>query len=323
MKSAIRLLLALPLVMMAGLVAPAVSTAAPQHVLKVTFDDLQCVFDTTVGDAVVFQASGDAGGATSWALVENSQGEALLWGEGGTATFGPDFAGDVTLFDLQGSAAGTLSVRLRITLGEPVVEQIEEREGNRTTKGSITTTDFAIEVVSATLPGYVIRTAADDCRGERTAFDLHSNNPHRHVANFDEFYSGRCDLDGIPMGWVALGGEGIDMPEFLVAIEDPVNPARAQGELSTEGGAKTRSGIATAPLVDPDTGTEVGDLSLALTLTRVGQQRSQKFVDGDQTDFVRWTPYDAFVEVTTTDGRVGRVHCPAYSLHVSRKHAGE
>ncbi len=74
MKSAIRLLLALPLVMMAGLVAPAVSTAAPQHVLKVTFDDLQCVFDTTVGDAVVFQASGDAGGATSWALVENSQG---------------------------------------------------------------------------------------------------------------------------------------------------------------------------------------------------------------------------------------------------------
>lgn len=322
MKSILRILLALPLVLMAGLAAPAVSTAAPHHVLKVTFDDLQCVFDTTVGDAIVFQANGDDEGATSWALVEDSESELLLLGEG-TATFGPSFAGDVAMFDLRGSSAGTLSVRLRITAGEPVIEQIEESEGNIKTKGTITTIDYAIDVTSATLPGYTIHPAPDTCSGERVTFDLQSNNPNRHVTHFDEFYSTRCDLEGIPNGWVVLGGEGIDTPEFLVAIDDPVSPLRADGELSTKGGAKTRSGAATVPLVDLSTDTQVGDLSLTLKLTRVGQQRSQRFVEGDMTDFVRWTPYDAFIEVATTDGRVGRVHCPAYSLHVSRKHAGE
>ncbi len=321
MKTYVRILLALPLVVLAGLASPGALYAAPQSVLTTTLNEISCVFETAEGDLIFFQAGAGDEGSGSGAFIESAAGEFVGSGEG-TATFGADFAADATVEGVSGSPIGTLSVRLTLTTPfEPVVEQIDARDGNVKTKGTMTITDYLVDVGAVTLGSFTVLPGADDCWGSRIAFDVRSNNPNHHVFSYEDMEADACFLEGIPNAFLGLQGQSIDEFGFRVIIEED-SQLRAQGDLTTRGGAKRRTAQATEPLVDQSTGDPVAELSLALTLTRIGQPMSQHFRGPHENTIVRWTSYDALVEVTTTDGRAGTVHCPVTSVTVTSNLAG-
>jgi hypothetical protein len=297
--------------MLGGLLAAPPAAAAPPVVTQNSVDELSCVFDTAQGDAVYFFASASAQDASSGsgAFVETPAGEIVLRGEGGTATFGDAFAGDVALTDEAAAAAGMLSVRLGLgPAGEPVVEHVDERDGNVRTTGTITQTEYAITVTSVDLPGYTVLPATGDCSGARHEFDLRTTNPRVQVIRSTTFGSQICALSGIADAEVRLSGTSRSQPFVEVVIDDGVSPQKASGELSLRGG----SGTVTVPLVDLTTGEPVADLAIAVDLRRSGPGTREVASGPGIQERTRFTPFVATVEVVSSDGRSGTATCAAF-----------
>jgi hypothetical protein len=292
-------------VLAAGLViAPSAVAAAPTHTVN-TADELSCVFDTQEGDSVFLLAAADMDGSGSGMFVESPDGSLLLTGEGGSAVFGPTFSAVVTLVDFStGEPVGDATVQATLTLGDPQVEVIRERTGNSWTRGTITSTEYAVDVISVTVPGYTVLPEADDCNGNRIAFDLRTTNPRARILHDTVFGSAICPLDGLPDGAVLLSGE-LRAPLFEVVIDDGVDPQKAAGELTLHG----FSGTTTVPLRSRITGEPVADLTIRVTLNRVSKRVHESVREGRVTQRVSSVAYLATITVDTTDGRSGTTEC--------------
>jgi hypothetical protein len=191
-----------------------------------------------------------------------------------------------------------------LTLGDPQVEVVRERNGNSWTRGTITSTEYAVDVTSVTVPGYTVLPEADDCNGNRIAFDLRTTNPSAQIFHDTRFGSAICPLDGLPDGAVLLSGE-LRTPRFEVVIDDGVDPLKAAGELTLHG----FSGTTTVPLLSRITGEPVADLTIRVTLNRIGKRVHESVREGRVTVLISSVSYLASITVDTTDGRSGTTEC--------------
>ena len=303
----------------AGLVAtPAVSSAAPLTRIVNTITDVSCVFETVEGDHVFFIASSTSSDGSSGSLmfVESPDSEILLEGDGGTATFNNGaFSAEVQLYDFDTrEPVGVASVQgTRTPSAEPVTEALRERSGNSWTIGTVTTTDYRVDIESVTVPGYTVLANDDDCVSDVTTFDVKTTNPNAQINVASDFESAICTLEGLPDGAVQLSG---DLPEmhFVVVIDDGVNPQRASGDMLLRGGSLSK---ATVPLIDLRSEEEIAELTISVQLDRIGRRsRDSDSFDGI-TEWRVVVPYRATITVTTSDGRSGFAHC--YAEHVTTK----
>lgn len=292
-------------VLATGLViAPSAVAAPPTHTVH-TADELSCVFDTQEGDSVFFFAGAGADGSGSGMFVEGPDEVVLLRGDGGSAVFGATFSAVVALLDPStGEPVGDATVQATLTLGDPQVEVVRERNGNSWTRGTITSTEYAVDVTSVTVPGYTVLPEADDCNGNRIAFDLRTTNPSAQIFHDTRFGSAICPLDGLPDGAVLLSGE-LRTPRFEVVIDDGVDPLKAAGELTLHG----FSGTTTVPLLSRITGEPVADLTIRVTLNRIGKRVHESVREGRVTVLISSVSYLASITVDTTDGRSGTAEC--------------
>ena len=216
----------------------------------------------------------------------------------------------VTLVDPStGEPVGDATVQATLTLGDPQVEVIRERNGNSWTRGTTTSAEYAVDVTSVTVPGYTVLPEADDCNGNRHDFDLRTTNPTARIFHDTDFESDICPLDGLPDGAVLLDDD-LRAPEFTVVIDDGVDPLKALGELTLRG----FSGTATAPLVSLITGEPVADLTISVTLNRIGKPVHESIREGRVTQRVSFVPYMASITVDTSDGRSGTTECFAQAV---------
>jgi hypothetical protein len=297
-------------VLLGGIAAPAADAAAPERIQN-TVDELSCVFETQQGAVVFFFASADRSGSGSGMFVEGSNGDLLLNGVGGTASFGPAFAAAVGLIAFpSGDPAGTAVVEAILTpAGEPQVEQVRERNGNSWTRGTVSTADYVIDPTSVTVPGYTVVPQADDCTGSRIVFDVFTTNPQAGVYSDTTLGSAICDLAGLADGQVRLSGTA-RLPFFEVVIDDGTDPQKASGELNLHG----QQGVTTAPLIALTTGEPVADLTIRVSLQRIGTRQHEQVHDDGILQRVSFVPYTATITVTTSDGRSGTTQCYAEAV---------
>lgn len=296
---------------MATTVAAPAAVAGPAERIETTAVDVSCVFSTSEGDLVFFFASDVNGEAGSGMFVESPDGEFILFGEGGSATFGPEFSATVLMYDVvTGEPVGEATVEATVTqLGEPVVEEIRHRDGNRWTKGSFTLTEFAVAATAVDVPGYTIEPAPEACSGSEFIFDVLTTNPAARVQQISDYESEICQLEGLPDGEVRLSRD-IRTPVFEVVIDDGVEPLKASGDLDLRGW----SGSATAPLVSLFTDEVVSDLTIDVTLKKAGQRDHEFVTFNGVTMRISWVPYIASISVSTSDGLAGTAEC--YSEHI-------
>lgn len=293
-------------------VAPTASAAPSEHIVN-TVRDVSCVFETAQADLVFFgaTASSTGGEAGSFMFVETLDFETVLTSVVGTAEFGAEgsFSADVDLVSAEtGEPVGTATVDALLTAaGAPVVEEVRGRSGNSwAEKGTVTTTDYRVEVRSVTVPGYDVLVGEDDCTSQELAFDVRTTNPAGAVYGDSGLDSEICQLEGIEFGEVMLSGAVKD-PVFEVVIDDGVTPLKASGTIQLRGG----SGDAGAGLVDLTTEAVVADLGISVDLARSGtRQTESEFLDGVTSRMAR-TFYMASITVVTDDGRTGTAQCPA------------
>lgn len=187
------------------------------------------------------------------------------------------------------------------------MQQVDERDGNIRTTGTITTSEFTFSQVSASVPGLSPISDELSCSGSRIVFDLRSTNPAMHVVRSRDFNSDICTLAGIADAAVLLSGNSRTAPYAEVVVDDGVNPLEAQGDVVVRG----NRGRLEAPLVEVGTGETVAQLTLSLELTRAGAPSTTIERDGRSRVIDTDTPYWAHVGVETSDGRRGEVTCAA------------
>jgi len=207
-----------------------------------------------------------------------------------------------------GQPVGTATVEgIRTVVGDPVLEEVRGRSGNSwEEKGTVTTTDYQVEVTSVTVPGYDVQVGADDCTSQDLAFDVRTTNPEAVVYRDSGFDSEICQLAGLEFGEVRLSGSGRD-PVFEVIIDDGVNPQKASGTISLRGG----SGEATAELIDLITEEAIGELTISFDLARTSTRELEtETFDGITVRSAR-TAYMSSITVSIDDGRSGTAECPA------------
>lgn len=291
------------------LATPAAATGRPTHNLN-TVRELSCAFSTTTGESLYLQASGDSASGESGSsfFVEDGDAQVVLEGWEGTAIFGPRFTAEVTaVAPSTGEPVGTATFAAGILQSDPVVQQVDERDGNIRTTGTITTSEFVLSDVSASAPGLSLVVDELSCTGSEITFDLRSTNPTMHVVRARDFNSDVCQVPGIPDAAVLLSGNSRRAPFAEVVIDDGTNPLEAQGDVVVRG----RHGRLEAPLVEDLTGETVAQLTLRLELARAGAPSTTTGRDGRSRVVETVTPYLAHIIVETTDGRRGEVTCAA------------
>ncbi|WP_114558842.1 hypothetical protein [Desertihabitans aurantiacus] len=290
-------------------VAPPATGRPPTRVVN-TVDELSCAFATTTGEGLFIQAgAGSASGESgSGFFLEDADGVVVLAGEGGTARFGPEFTAEIeAVRPGEEQPVGTVTLTARLTAGTPVVEQVDERDGNIRTTGTVTTTEYAFSDVAVDVPGYEVVVDELSCDGSRIDFDLLSTNPSAHVVRSRDFGSDICTFAGTADTQVRLSGEDRSAPYAEVVVDDGVNPLKAQGEIGMRG----LQGTLVAPLTEIFTGETVATLTLRLRLVPAGPPTTTVERDGRALFTRTETPYLAELSLTTTDGRRGEVSCPA------------
>ncbi|HSO70638.1 MAG TPA: hypothetical protein VLQ67_13505 [Arachnia sp.] len=300
-------------VLLAGFGAAPTASAARSERIVNTIRDVSCVFETAETDLVFFgaSASSSTGESGSFMFVETLDYDMVLEGFGGTAEFGEDgsFSAEVDLISPEtGDSVGTATVEAARTIaGEPVVSQVRDRPSNAwAEKGTVTTTDYQVEVTSVTVPGYDVQIGADDCTSQDLAFDVRTTNPEGVIYRDSGFESDICQLEGLEFGAVMLSGSVRD-PEFKVVIDDGITPQMASGTISLRGG----SGEATTNLIDLITDEVIADLTISVDLAKSGtRQIETESFDGVTIRMAR-TSYLATIEVSTSDGRSGTAECLA------------
>jgi hypothetical protein len=296
----------------AGLVAaPTASAESPERILN-TITSVSCVFQTARGDYVFFGASANTldGASGSYMFIETADYDMVAEGWDGTAVFAADgsFAADVELYgsDTQESLGLASVEATRTPLAAPVTENLQERSGNSWTTGTVTTTDYGVDVGSAIVPGQTVPAGDDDCTSQVITYDVMTTNPAAAIHSDADFESAICDLEGLPNGQVALSQSRPDV-RYDVVIDDGVNPQEAEGVLHLPG----RTAGSTSPLVDLVTGQQIGELTINVELRRIGTRGQESNTVDGITERRVVVPYLATITVSTSDGRSGVARCYA------------
>lgn len=289
-------------------VAPA-AAGRPLERIQNTIDDVSCAFTTAEGPTLFVFGSADSDGSGAGAFLEEGD-QVLLGGEGGSLTFGDRLQAAVDMRTVPaGADAGTLTVTADLLLGEPSVQQVDERSGNSWTRGTLTVQDYVITDVVADLPGYTVGIDAGSCTGQRLVFDVRSTNPAATVYRSADFGSDICAVEGLADAEIRLSGQLRD-PYAEIVVDDGVEPRKAAGTLERSGGVW----VATLPLTSLVTGEVDTVLSVRVDLRRGAAPSHGRVSEDGFTESFWFEPYLASISVTDAQGGTGTARCEAVNV---------
>lgn len=304
----------LRLAVMAGALALTGATYAPPagaarlERIQNTVDDFSCVFDTQEGATVFFFGSSSDAGSGSAAFVEGA--DLYLEGWAGAAVFGTStLSAAVGLATLEGQPAGTVSVSATTSVGEPTMEQVNDRSGNTWTRGSITTADYTFSDVEIMIEGFTPILDETTCSGQRTIFDQRSNDPASRVYRDSTLTSEPCTILGIDDAELRLSGQIREPFLEIVLGAQGSDPRKAQGMLQRDGSKWSAS----LPLIALATEEQVDTLDVNAEISLSGAPYRGRLSEGGFTEMVWTIPYSVTYDIVT-DGATSQAECEAYQV---------
>lgn len=298
------------LALTASAFAPPAGAAALERIQN-TVDDFSCAFLTQEGPAVYFFGSSSSAGSGAAAFVEGE--DLYLEGFGGTAQFGAGtLTASVDLATPEGDPAGTVSVSATTALGDPTVEEVNDRSGNTWTRGTITVADYTYTDVVITIDGLALTPIVEQntCSGQRTSFDVRSTNPASRVYRDSRLSSDPCVILGMDDAELRLSGQRREPYLEVVIGGQGGDPRKAQGVLTHDG----QGWVASLPLIALVTGEVVDTLDVTADITLAGAPFRERFSDGGFTEMVWVIPYQVSYVITTDDGTRLTAQCEAYEV---------
>ncbi|KRC46486.1 MULTISPECIES: hypothetical protein [unclassified Nocardioides] len=284
--------------------APA-GAAAPTRI-HAEYWGVTCVAGLGGGQTLFLTGGGTTDGAEGGvgAFVEASDGSFVVDGEASSFAFGSTFSATVPL------GAKTFAISADAAQGPRTTEAVDERDGNRWTKGTTTVADVLLTGVVATYDGRPVVLGENACTGDINGFDVRTTNPAGYVSRSGDLGSDICDLGGLADGQVRLGGVLPDAYVEVVLDHGTESVEKAQGELRLRAGR----GSLRTEVVDLVTEEVRTTATIDVDLQRSGHTvRTVESADGI-TERRTVTPYLATIEVTLADGRHGRTTCAAASV---------
>lgn len=286
------------------------AAAGPQATTQNTVDDFSCVFATEEGATVFFFGSSSDAGSGSAAFVEGE--DIYLEGWEGTAVFGTNtLSASVGLSTVpEGEPVGTVSVSATTTLGAPTVEQVNDRSGNTWTRGTITRADYTFSDVVITIDGFTPILTGTTCAGERTVFDVRSNDPASRVYRDSTLTSDPCTIRGMEDAELLLSGHLREPFLEIVLGAQGNDPRKAQGVLERDG----TSWSASLALIALATEQQVGTLDVTAEIRLDGIPYRERFTEGGFAEMAWIVPYTVTYEIVTDDGAMLSAECEAYEV---------
>lgn len=298
-------------VLAASMAAPA--SAKPLTRFQNTVDDFSCVFATQEGPTVFFYGDASSAGSGSAAFVEGE--DLYLEGWEGTAVFGNGTLTAAVELKQDGVPFGDLAVSAASELGTPRVEKVQERVGNKWTRGTITTSDYTFSNVVVSIDGFTPIIEDTSCAGQRTVFDLVGNDPAVHVYGDSAWISEPCAIAGMADAELLLSGQPRKPYLEVVIGAQGTDPAKAQGQLERSGSAWRAS----LPLIALATEEQVDTLGATVTFTRTGKTTRERTSEDGFTEAVWRTPYRVSYRLVTTAGTVLTAQCQATRVRTLTK----
>lgn len=291
--------------------AAALSFAAPADAAAPTRIDAEywgvsCVAALGDGQTLFLFGSGTTDGSEGGvgAFVEDADGQVVADGQAESFAFGDGFRAEVPL-------AGTvLSIAAATRITDRVTGQVDERDGNRWTKGTTTRAEIVLDGVQARYGGRDLVLPEDTCVGDLNAFSVRTTNPAATVTRYQDFDSEICDLDGLTDGQVRLSGVLPDVYVEVVLDHGGEDVEKAQGELRLRGGR----GTLTTEVRDLYAGSVRTTARVDLVLTKSASRTREVVAEGGSTETRTVTPYRQEITVAFADGRRGTATCTGVAV---------
>lgn len=291
--------------------ATAVAVAAPAGAGAATRTDAEywgvtCVGDLGEGRTFFLFGSGTTDGTEGGVgvFVEDASGSVVAEGQATSFAFGDTFAAHVPLADR------TLVVDADVVVGTTITEPIDERDGNRWTKGTTSRTELALVTATASYGGTAVGLDDGACTGDINAFNVRSTDPAAYVSRDHDFDSEICDVAGLVDGQVRVTGALPNAYVEIVLDHGGEDVEKAQGEVRVRGGR----GSMTADVLDVFTGEVRTTATISLDLVRSGRSIREVFSEGGFTETRTVTPYRETVRVALADGRSGTAICSGIAV---------
>lgn len=291
--------------------ATTLALAAPADAGAVTRTDAEywgvsCVGDLGGGRTFFLFGSGTTDGAEGGvgAFVEDASGAVVAEGQATAFGYGDSFFAQVPL------AGQTFAVDASVVAGTKVTETVDERDGNRWTKGTTTRTELALTPAVASYGGQAVSLDEGACTGDLNEFHVRSSDPAGYVSSDRAFASEICDVVGLADGQVRISGALPDPYVEIVLDHGGADVEKAQGEVRLRGGR----GSLTTDVLDVFTGEVRTTATVGLDLVRSGRAVREVFAEGSFTETRTVTPYRETVTVSLADGRGGTATCSGIAV---------
>ncbi|MBO9523070.1 MAG: hypothetical protein J7518_16175 [Nocardioidaceae bacterium] len=280
--------------------APAAEAGAPTRI-DAEYWGVTCVTALEDGQTLFLFGSGTTDGTEGGvgAFVEDADGTLVAEGNATAFGFGPAFTAEV---DLGGRA---FTVAADVTATGSVTEPVDERDGNRWTKGVTTRTELALTPATATYDGVPVELGPQACNGDVNAFDVRTTNPSAYVHRDTDFDSEICAVEGLADAEVRVTGQLPNAYVEVVLDHGDGHAEKAQGEVRVRGGR----GALVTDLVDLGTGEVRTAATVGLVLERLGSRTREVDGAGGATERRTLTSYAETVTVALADGRQGIARC--------------
>lgn len=242
------------------------------------------------------------------AFIEDSSGAILAEGTAEEFDFGTGFQGDFrAAIDLGGE---TLAVEADLVRSAAVTTTVDERDGNRWTKGTSTQASVAVTPTSVTFDGTPIELDEGACTADVNGFDVRTTNPAAYVLRERDFDSAICDVEGLADAQVRVSGALPDAYVEVVLDHGGEDVEKVQGEVRVKGGRGTLS----ADVLDVFTGEVRTTARIGLVLERSGRTVREVESDGGSVQRRTLTPYRETITVSLADGRKGTATCSGVAV---------
>jgi len=291
--------------------ATTVALAAPADAGAATRTDAEywgvsCVGDLGGGRAFFLFGSGTTDGVEGGvgAFVEDASGVVVAEGQATAFAFGDTFSAQVPL------AGETFAVETGVVAGTKTTEVVDERDGNRWTKGTTSRIDLALTPATASYGGTPVSLADGACTGDINEFHVRSSDPAGYVSRDGDFESEICDVAGLADGQVRISGA---LPHAYVEVvldHGGEDVEKTQGEIRLRGGRASLN----ADVVDVFTGEVRTTATVGLELVRSGRTFREVFSEGRFTETRTVTPHRETVTIALADGRRGTATCSGIAV---------
>jgi hypothetical protein len=187
------------------------------------------------------------------------------------------------------------------------VEQVDDRTGNTWIRGTITIADYTYSDVLITIDGFTPIVEDTTCTGQRTIFDVRSNEPASRMYRDSTLTSDPCQILGMEDAELRLSGQ-LRAPLLEIVLGSAGDdPRKAQGELGRDGSTWSAS----LPLIALASGEQVDTLDVTADISLAGAPYRERSSEGGFAEMVWIVPYRVAYEIVADEGRTLTAGCEA------------